>query len=130
MRKRIIIFCQYVIWICEGHAREYYRKQLDVFWNFIVPQQVYEIRKKFGLVNMMRGYAGCTGNYKFIDGVLAKTTGEIGNVVGWDDEKMILEAVEQKREERVKRNLNRLDQVVEKYVQDNKGRKLADLKGV
>lgn len=81
MRKKIISFLNWLIWVFEGKASGYYQRRWGNFWYYAIPRMRFELRKKLGRIR----------EYSF---------NTIDVCVTYDPEKILLKAEQNKREQR------------------------------
>lgn len=111
MRKRIIAFLNWCIWVVEGKAFCYYKYELDVFVNFTLPRKLYELKVKLGLVKRYR--------FNVID--IAAT---------YDLSNILQRAVKSNADDKYVRNQKKAHLSMERYAQKMRGKKMADVDGM
>jgi hypothetical protein len=111
MRKRIILFLQWLIWVFEGKAGAYYRKEWEIFWTFTLPRIVLKLRLMFGYRTFARAF------------------NTIDVCVMYDPGKIINSAIERNNAERRFRNWKKAHLSVERWVKQNRGTRLPDIEG-
>jgi len=109
MRKVIVKFLSYLIWLTEGHAGRYYSYRWQMLWSVSLPKLVLELRKA-------AGYKPFAHEFNVIDAAHF-----------YDGEKILTGAIAKNNDQQRRRNWKKAQLSVERWAREHRGERLPDI---